>query len=410
MTYRSLWSPFIILLSISFCLQACKSSSSPTEIVDSSAIAIPSQVQSIYLRGEGDDVAGDGSITAPFKTAQKAFEAAYALEINVVIDLGVGSFGGVDLNLANASEWPSRISVHGVSVAESHLGGIQANGQDGSYLPNQSWGFPQTQATSGKPITIIGNGTVNLGDISSNGGSKSYWDSLSSCNGGAISLTEVIAGSISSRSGEGNCSSGDISVTTSVTGDIVSSGKYGDSGGNGGNITVLESAVGNVSADGFEGFAQGGNGGAISVSRSSTGNLSTNGGYANYSGTPGNVLVEESQTGHITSTAGDCYDVKCLDGGYITLNNSSVGNVSANGGSGGDFYGMGSGGNGGTISLLNASIAGIITANGGAGGSGESGNGGTVNLSTLATWGSISVAPGASGSPLGTTGTINTGP
>ncbi|NBP16982.1 hypothetical protein EBU95_21815, partial [bacterium] len=88
----------------------------------------------IYVRTTGNDSTGDGSSNTPYRTTQKAFEIAYNNFGHMsVIDVGTGNFGGVNLNTANASEWPARIAVRGVSAAQSFLGGINGNGDNEVY-------------------------------------------------------------------------------------------------------------------------------------------------------------------------------------------------------------------------------------------------------------------------------------
>lgn len=172
----------------------------------------------IYIRTTGNDATGNGSLAAPFATAQKGFQTAYLATGNRVLDLGTGSFGGVDLNVAfvptqfqvgedhneqpifetqilKPTEWPVRIAVQGVSASASNLGGIDGRG---GYIP----------------ISVIGNKTANLGDVTSNGAT---WNSLFLGFAG-VSLVDCVAGNIKAN---GNFSaSGNISITDSHVGEL----------------------------------------------------------------------------------------------------------------------------------------------------------------------------------------------
>lgn len=174
-------------------------------------------MEPIYIRTDGNDVTGDGSLAAPFATAQKGFATAYFGEGEFVLDLGNGNFGGVDLPIAGATEWPVRISVRGVSAGASNLGGIYQDAHAGS-------------------ITIIGDKTANLGNITGAGYNNNWAHS--------ISLTDCIAGNVAS--GEANGSSNAILITNCEVGNI-STG----AGGACGNVSAIKSTAGNINATGI---------------------------------------------------------------------------------------------------------------------------------------------------------------
>jgi hypothetical protein len=79
-----------------------------------------------YVTIEGNDGTGDGSITKPFLTAQKAFNVAYVANVSSVIDLGIGSFGNV---YCPATGWPAIIGLSGKGNNRSLIEIISSNDQ-----------------------------------------------------------------------------------------------------------------------------------------------------------------------------------------------------------------------------------------------------------------------------------------
>ena len=258
-------------------------------------------VRIISVSSSGSD-SGEGSQNSPFASAQRAFNAAYAESGNVVIKLGAGNFGGVDLGTANATNWPSRINVQGVSASSSNLGGILADGT--------------------KNVTIIGDKTANLGDV--NVSRSDYYGG----NGGVINLTNVIAGNVSS-SGAPNWNSwwepsgngGEITITNSTVGVINSNG--GDYYGTGGSVTLLNSTAGDINSNSG---SDGGSGGNITLTNSTAGNISSSGSY--YDGYGGAITLTNSTAFSISSNGGYYYG----NGGSVTLVTSTSGDITAKGG------------------------------------------------------------------------------
>ncbi len=226
----------------------------------------------IYIRTSGDDTTGDGSLAAPFATAQKGFETAYLGTGNKVLDLGEGTFGGVNLNVAfvptqvvigydenggdimgagdpaKPTEWPSRIAVRGVSVSLSNLGGIEI-GDDGEDAGNAR-----------HSINITGNSSVNLGLIRprSRGpyvvGGETYEDYVGT--GGTVTLTDIHAGDILLRGIGETGAGGSVTLNNCIVGNInVDCAYHGPAG----SVTVNNSTTGHIYADG----GQAGNGGAV---------------------------------------------------------------------------------------------------------------------------------------------------
>jgi hypothetical protein len=271
-------------------------------------------VRIISVSSSGSD-SGEGSQNNPFASAQKAFQEAYAESGSVVIKLGEGSFGGVDLGTANAINWPSRITVQGVSASSSYLGGIIADGT--------------------KNVTIIGDGSVNLGDVNA---SRSGWYGG---NGGSITLTNVTAGSISSSGApnwnwwEPSSNGGSVTISNSTVGAINAIG--GDYYGNGGNVTLLNSTAGDITTNSG---SSGGIGGTITLTNSTAGSVSSTG--SSYDGNGGSITLTNSTATSVSSNGGSYNG----NGGSVTLNNSSSGDITAKGGQ--------SWGSGGTVSVTDS--------------------------------------------------------
>jgi hypothetical protein len=330
----------------------------------------------IYVRSNGNDSTGDGSIGNPYLTAQKAFESSYCpgravyisdkiidggtprivatdeyttLEINdllfedngggsaykyiggdtysyssyismnakidyvvgdVVLDFGAGSFGGVDLNAAGASEWPSRIAVRGAGATQSFLGGINGNGADEIY--DYEFGYIIESAAYGKNISIVSTNTINIGNISANGGNGT--DTVG--GGGLVNLQYCDSGNISNGCGVGNPGSGNdagaVVLVNSTSGNI-------SSYGGGQSISLTNSISDNISSYGLSGGSGGSTSCEVILVNTISGNITSNGGSGAYNG---------------------------ANGGNITLTNSTARNINSYGGGGSDGVG-----NGGIVNL-----------------------------------------------------------
>ena len=216
----------------------------------------------IYLRTSGSDSVGDGTSNNPIASAQLAFEMAYHAAGDRVIDLGEGNFGGVDLNLANANEWPSRIFVQGASVTLSNLGGINASGPGiGGQAEWDSYAIDVVgHAPNGKNLFISGNNQINLGNIFSNGG-QIYYGSASGGNGGSITLENVKAEEIIVDGGYGHIDGGSgglVQLTNSTASLISSMGGnqpwWGGHDGVRGFVSLINSTVTSGIIRGFNGY------------------------------------------------------------------------------------------------------------------------------------------------------------
>ena len=187
----------------------------------------------LYVRSTGSD-SNSGISTAPLLTAQHAFYVANGGTGDFILDFGSGNFGGVNLSGNQApfslpgpqTDWPSRISVRGTGKTTSFLGGIYGSGnaagdwfnpnwtyynEDGSVDYSHSGETENYDATNGSNVTIVSDNSINLGDITVDGGGADN-------AGGDVTLTNCVAGDISTINGGGglitlvNCTVGTIST------------------------------------------------------------------------------------------------------------------------------------------------------------------------------------------------------
>jgi len=292
----------------------------------------------IYIRANGNDSTGDGSINAPFLTAQIAFERAYDISQYagsnelLVLDFGIGNFGGVNLVTANASEWPNNIAVRGISSEESFLGGVNGNGIEGVF-DYETYTYI-VEPTPGSHISITSNSTINLGNITANGG-NSGGGYAGGMNGGNIELTDIVVNNINSNGsdtvgGNNSGAGGTILLMRSITeGEIISNGGYssGSTAGQGGSITIIDSTTRTISANGGSGD-YGGNGGSIIITNSRSGNITASAGYGSYgypgysNGSNGSIIVNNGATGNII--AGTVTFI-----GYVPIPNSIAAHIDA---------------------------------------------------------------------------------
>jgi hypothetical protein len=260
----------------------------------------------IYVRGSGDDNTADGTLSLPFLTAQAAFNYALGLGSsgNYVLDFGSGNYGGVSVQNVEGG-WPQRIAVRGEGPAESFLGDVYASSS------TCSWNDPEYQVftigDNGKNVHITSDGSINLGDVSSNGSS--------SCN---------------------------------LPGPLVE-------GGNGGQIRLKDAVCGLVSANGGSVGDSAGDGGTVILENVSCGNITAKAPVDTYvAGTGGNVSLTDSQAGNIdaSSEQTSASDVRG-PGGNITLNASTALILNV----------IGSNGNNGLVTVLGGSTYSSILCN-----------------------------------------------
>ncbi len=303
-----------------------------------------------------DGTAAVGSdCTLSFSSAQAAYNAADTYQKmcdgTVIISLGVGHFGGINLSqLTTPGDWNPNIRIQGAGDTLSFLGGIN--------------GDAPSDSDSGWSITVYGT-DVNLDDISSNGGSVSG-------RGGSIEIHGPVAGNITVNGGDGG-GGGVITIgeESTVNGNVTANG-----GGSGGSIRIGGIVTGNVTANGG---GSGGGGGEIGISGRVNGDVTANGGTGSDpsggGGNGGNINIDPSGTvsGTITANGGAGYDNSSTPdttaskgvGGTITVS-GAVGAITANGGNalGGLSH---PGGAGGIITINDGATYGATTVSGGAG-------------------------------------------
>lgn len=368
----------------------------------------------IYVRTNGNNTTGDGSLGAPYLTAQKAWDVAIATPSgNYVLDFGSGNFGGVTLS----ANWPARIAVRGVNSTASLLGGIIANGAaqvatEASYDPETNEEIPSvetTPPTNGFNIALVSDQTINLGSISSNGADKFFLPpddpdynngATKAKNGGNITLTDCVCGSISSVGGAGVRNF--VYSNNSVPGNNVNI-----RGGDGGDINLNNTLCSGITCDGgrsdnlvnsMEGHGSGVGGDVFLTNSACSGNISTNDSSATtltyISGAPGDVsLTNSSCVDIVARTLMAAYPLDIITGGApsnVTLNNSVCRDVdvSSAGTEPAGYYDGGSLPDGGTIpinpgnvTLVNSVARHIICSAGYVPASGSVGaTGGTVTL------------------------------
>ncbi len=142
-----------------------------------------------------------------------------------------------------------------------------------------------------------------------------------------------------------------------ISGDIVSAGNY--AGGAGGDLVITNTNFSNINTQGGDEA----NGGSVTLVDSvGSGNIETSGGYSYGIGIPGNggaVTLNNSSVADIVASGGSSYEYGGNGGEVILTNSSSVTNITTDGGTG--IYG---GGNGGNVTIENSSVANEISATG----------------------------------------------
>ena len=383
----------------------------------------------IYIRNKEFDTGTNRtppSITAGGVSATLAYTTSTIDPVvdtaSYVLDLGAGTFGGVNLYDAHATEWPSRIAVRGAGKTSSLLGGVNASSRD--VLAVDVGGYNYVVLLDTVPpceVAIVSNKTVNLGDVTAHGGYVSdTWGGITGVTprqGENITLTDCVAGDLSNGGTYGHyeapgagaanypgsgtvtltgCEAGDITttsygglwsytglngsgsvtVTGSTVGDITTQAVGSDSNqyyfGSSGHVTVTNSAVGNINAQIGASAGYGGNaalpvgdGGDVTVTSSTVGNNLTGEPSAvvswNNKADGGNVTVSSSTVGNINTVGTDTENQNGIvpsHSGDVTISNSVTGNIAANGGADG---GTGALGIGGVVELVgNVPLPGII--------------------------------------------------
>lgn len=306
----------------------------------------------LYISTSGNDSNNGLSPSTPFRSAQKGFlTARFGGSGDYVLQFSAGTYSGIRLT----SAWPSRIQIKGASASTTFLGGIDAAGNDST---------GSAPAENGYPITLISDGSINLQNVSSNGGFDNGYDSGQypiAGAGGTIDLTGCVFTNVYANGGEsvftinsdGSHSNRGGSITLhNCTGlDVVASGN--DNCGGGGSITAYNSNLRDLDASTATGGGFGGDcgdanaGGTISITSCTVRNVSANGG-ATDSGVGGNAgtfsQTSSTVTGSIslgkgypqpdcfgfiggdasTDCFGNCYSPSNEDGHTVTDPNGSL--------------------------------------------------------------------------------------
>ena len=169
-----------------------------------------------YARSDGNNTTAEiGNPAKPFATAQAAANAIAAASAgSYTMRLGAGSFGGITYTAQIADRLRS---ILGEGPGVSLLGGITASGAIG--VAGTGDDATGGSGANGIDINLIGDGTVNLGDIVANGGAG---------GAGAVSTDGESGGN-----GGGGGSAGALSLEGFHLVNITANGGEGASGANG---------------------------------------------------------------------------------------------------------------------------------------------------------------------------------
>jgi hypothetical protein len=185
----------------------------------------------VYVSADGNnDTAEIGNPAKPFVTAQAAANAIAAGPAgSYTMRLGAGSFGGI----AYTALISDRLrSILGEGPSLSFLGGITATGSNGIIGTVES-GETGGVGGNGFYVSLIGDGTVNLGDVIVSGGIG---------GDGSVSTDGENGGS-----GGNGGDSGVITLEGFRAENIVANGGQGGSGGSGMNTSGNGGNGGNIS-------------------------------------------------------------------------------------------------------------------------------------------------------------------
>lgn len=247
-----------------------------------------------YIRGDGDDGTGDGSINAPLATFQAAVDAGFR-----VLDFGVDDIGAPFGGLTWSTAADLTLFIRGCGVGKTTLGPVAFNRPSGHQLTIHDLGKHsfKLQAAGGSPA-------IACRDASTPGSQASQ-----------VNLFGVF-----------------------VEGDIQASGVAGDSfgsGGTGGAVLLDRGAIhsgGGIYAAGADGGSgdgsnpsgNGGNGGSVVVidSQAATINVangvagSDGGGGAGGGGSVGNVTLQRAVVTSMTPDAATAL-ASCINGVFF---------------------------------------------------------------------------------------------
>jgi hypothetical protein len=165
----------------------------------------------IHLTTAGNDTTGDGTAAAPYRTAQRAFDAAIALGHPCALHFGVGVFG--NLVLTNA-DMPA-VTLIGQGADLSVIGTITGT------------------LAADTQLTLLGNGArmVRLGNIAINGahGATPGADGKSV----TVSLTSLSCSGCTLVGGNG------VAGVSGNAGNETTPGSDGSAGGDGGSVSLV---------------------------------------------------------------------------------------------------------------------------------------------------------------------------
>ena len=324
-------------------------------------------------------------LTATSSVSVSATGGTLAVDSRDNLNTNSGNAFGVEIRNIAFSGFQKGINANGKD-ANVGVGG-SGSGTDAGAVTVSSSTLASIDASGGNGFDAGGNGatttvtnSIIAGPINAKGG----------YSGGDYNVT-------AGGSGDGGYG-GVVSITNSTITDVYANGGDGNNGGSifgianpnnagsGGKIQVVNSNVGTTTSQGgnggaggyiaeqywgvfYGGWGQGGNGGEIDISNSTASGVSA----------PGGNGTGVSETDYRNDNGGN--------GGPVTIDNSSVANISVNGGWGDyDYFDTtnwgsdGTGGAGGSVSVVNGSHALDISSNGGYGGTLGS-SGGSVSVS-----------------------------
>lgn len=196
-----------------------------------SAVNASSGPNVIYVTTAGNDTTGDGSLGAPYLTAQKAFDVALAGSGDHLIKLGIGTF-----SVNPGAAWPLRIMVSGAGAYSTTLN-ITTNfdgalrGQADLYLNLTATGEAQTgpggygnTGPTWKLRRLLGGTIQSNGSNGATGAQGSPGDEASMGGVGGAGGTGGTGGAIS-------CSFCDFQAVNSLAGSGGAGGPGGADGG-----------------------------------------------------------------------------------------------------------------------------------------------------------------------------------
>jgi hypothetical protein len=262
-------------------------------------------------------------------------------------------------------------------------------------------GFDFTLQNLGVVGSVFSIGFYSLGD----GGNGGNINIINSNIFGQINLSGGTSGTATGGNG------GTVNFFDSIiTEDVSASGGYSytENSGNGGFVELNNSIVsGKIIVFGgssYNGVFNGGDGGVVSLTNSSaSGNIDAFGGNSilGTGSNGGTVTLTNSTSGQILAYGGYSTSETAGNAGSVTLTNSTSGNIRAFGG----YSYSETAGNGGNIILINSNTSGQILAYGGQSNSGTSGNGGEVTIEDSFVTGNINTLGGDGPTP-GTIGEL----